>query len=141
MYQFRQMAQAEEHKLHTIYGVGNIPGDTDFREVLDGVDLSQLREGFAKLIEHFITRDDLTSRFHVWKDSTAVSVDGVEHFCSKKVACPHCLTRNHRDGSTTSYHSMLSAAIVHPDRSEVFPLDHEPIVNEDTPPSICWGFW
>ena len=26
---------------------------------------------------------------------------------------------------------MLSAAIVHPDRAEVFPLDHEPIINED----------
>lgn len=131
MYQFRQMAQAEEHNLHTIYGVGSIPEDTAFREVLDGVDPSQMRQGFAKLFQHFITRHDLASRYRAWRDFTVVSVDGVEHFCSKKISCSHCLKRNHRDGSTTNYHSMLSAAIVHPDRAEVFPLDHEPIINAD----------
>jgi hypothetical protein len=131
MYQFRQMAQAEEHNLHTIYGVGSIPEDTAFREVLDGVDPACLREGFVRLFGHFSARTDLACRYHAWRDFTVVSVDGVEHFCSKKVSCPHCLTRNHRDGSTTNYHSMLSAAIVHPDRAEVFPLDHEPIVKAD----------
>ena len=41
------------------------------------------------------------------------------------------MRRKHRDGSTSYFHSLLSAAIVHPDRSEVFPLDHEAIVRGD----------
>lgn len=131
MYQFRELAQAEQYNLHTIYDLGAIPEDTAFREVLDGVDPAYLRQGFAKLFQHFIGCKALAQRYHAWQTFTVVSVDGVEHFCSKKISCPHCLTRKHRDGSASNYHSMLSAAIVHPDRAEVFPLDHEPIVNAD----------
>lgn len=41
------------------------------------------------------------------------------------------MKRLHRDGSTSYYHSMLSAAIVHPNQSEVFIADNEPIVKQD----------
>ncbi|MFK8164702.1 MAG: transposase [Lewinella sp.] len=131
MLQFRTMTQAEEYNLGSVYGVGPIPSDTQFREVLDGVNPDQLRGSFRRLFDHFSAQSTLRKAYFAWKDYTCLSIDGVEHFCSKKVSCKHCLTRKHRDGSTSHYHSMLSAAIVHPDQAEVFPLDHEPIVKED----------
>jgi hypothetical protein len=60
-----------------------------------------------------------------------VSCDGVEHFSSKKVNCPCCLSKKHSDGSTTYHHNMLCAALVHPDKREVFLLDAEPILQQD----------
>lgn len=130
MYQFRKLAKVEEHNLGTVYGLGPIPSDNGLRKVLDGVCPEALRKGFKKLCDHFHS-SGLSSRYHAWRDYTVVSVDGVEHFCSKKISCAHCLQRKHRDGSQSNYHCMLSAAIVHPDCSEVFPLAHEPIVRED----------
>ena len=41
------------------------------------------------------------------------------------------MKRKHRDNTRSYYHSMLSAAIVHPDQKEVFILDNEPIVKQD----------
>jgi len=41
------------------------------------------------------------------------------------------MQRRHRDGSSSYYHAMLSAAIVHPEKKEVFILDNEPIVKQD----------
>lgn len=130
MYQFRMMSQVEECNLNTVYRLGPIPSDNGLRKVLDGVDPQALREGFTKLSDHF-KNSDLLNRYHAWQDYIVVSVDGVEHFCSKKVECAHCLHRKHRDGSQSNYHCMLSAAIVHPEHSEVFPVDHEPIIRAD----------
>jgi len=131
MYQFRKMAQVEEQNLSTVFRMGPIPGDNGLRKVLDGLDSERLRHGFVKLQEHLMGSAELVRRYRAWQDYLVVSVDGVEHFCSKKVSCPRCLTRKHRDDSQSNYHCMLSAALVHPDRSEVFPLDHEPILRSD----------
>ena len=131
MYQFRKMAQVEEHNLSTVFRLGPIPSDNGLRKVLDSVDANQLRQGFARLGEHLLSCQQLKRAYQTWQDYHVVSVDGVEHFCSKKVSCPHCLTRKHRDGTQSNYHCMLSAALLHPQQAAVFPLDHEPIIRAD----------
>ena len=65
MYQFRQMAQAEEHNLHTVF---------DFREVLDGVDPAALRQGFSELFQHFIQRSDLAHSYRAWRRDGAADM-------------------------------------------------------------------
>src|SRR2546427_11772758 len=45
--------------------------------------------------------------------------------------CASCLHKVHRNGSSTYYHQMLGAAIIHPDVREVIPLMPEPIVKQD----------
>jgi len=131
LYQFQQMAQTEEHNLHQVYKIGAVPSDNGLRKVLDGLSPEVLRAGFERLTKYLLSNNELRRRYHAWKDYTIVSVDGVEHFCSKQVSCEHCLNRKHRDETTSYYHSMLSAVIVHPEHAEVFPLDHEPIVKQD----------
>lgn len=41
------------------------------------------------------------------------------------------LKKEHKDGSVTYYHQMLSSVIVHPERKEVIPIGAEPIVKQD----------
>ena len=130
LFQFRTLSQAEDHNLSTVYRIGNLPSDNGLRKVLDGLDPAALRAGFAHLTEH-VKDTGLLQRYVVWQDYVAVSVDGVEHFCSKKVSCPRCLQRRHRDGSVSHYHAMLSAAMVKPGLAEVLPLDHEPLTQQD----------
>ena len=130
LFQFRTMSQAEDHNLSTVYQIGRIPSDNGLRKLLDGLDPAALRSGFAHLARH-VRACGLLRRYVVWQGYVAVSVDGVEHFCSKKVSCPHCLERRHRDGSVSHYHAMLSAVVVKPGLAEVLPLDHEPMTQQD----------
>lgn len=130
LFQFQNMAQAEEYNLSSIYRIGEIPSDNGLRKILDGVDPTELRAGFKKLFSY--TQDTgLLSQYYGWRDYLVVAIDGVQHFQSKKVSCPHCLQRKHRDQTISNYHCMLSAAIVCAGKSEVFPFDHEPIVRQD----------
>ncbi len=130
LFQFQRLAQAEEHNLATIFRVGRIPSDNGLRKLLDGVRPEELRAGFGRLLDH-LRGAGLLRRYFVWRDYVAVSIDGVEHFNSKRVECPQCLHRKHRDGTIDHYHAMLSAALVQPGVAEVFPLDHEPIIGRD----------
>ena len=90
LFQFRTMSQAEDHNLSTVYKIGRIPSDNGLRKVLDGLDPAALRVGFARLAEH-VRASGLFERYHIWQDCVAITVDGVEHFCSKKVSCSRCL--------------------------------------------------
>jgi hypothetical protein len=71
-----------------------------------------------------------------------LSLDGTGYFSSPKVHCAPCAEQHHRNGTTTYYHQMLGAVLVHPDHKEVFPLAPEPMAQRKTmasatPPSAC----
>ena len=130
LFSFQKRSQAENSNLATVYGIQQIPSDNGLRKILDGVSPRLLRQGFHLLFKQ-VKRLGILDKFRYFDNHFVVSIDGVEHFCSKKVSCVHCLERKHRDDLVTYHHSMLSAAIVHPEEKEVFILDNEPIVKQD----------
>jgi hypothetical protein len=130
LFSFRKRSQAEHSNLQSVYGIGEIPSDNTLRNILDQVCPNALRKGFHGLFKR-IRRLGILDQYRYWRKHVVVSVDGVEHFCSNKINCPYCMKRQHRDGTTSYYHSMLSAAIVCPDQKEVFVLDNEPIIKQD----------
>ena len=60
-----------------------------------------------------------------------LSLDGTGYFSSKKVHCAQCGEKHHRNGTTTYYHQMPGAVLVHPDFKEVVALAPEPILKQD----------
>jgi hypothetical protein len=130
LFSFRKKTTAENSNLSKIYGINKIPTDNTLRAILDKVSPRKLREGFHDLFK-VIEKLGLLKKYRYLDKHLIISVDGVEHFCSKTIHCKHCMERKHRDGSSSFYHSMLSAAIVHPDKKEVFILDNEPILKQD----------
>ena len=130
LFSFRKRSQAEDSNLQTVYGIKQIPSDNGLRKALDGIASTYLRKGFTLLFKQ-IEQLGIINKFRYFNRHFIVSIDGVEHFCSKKVSCPHCLEHRHRDGQTTYLHRMLSAVIVHPEQKEVFVLDNEPIIKQD----------
>lgn len=130
LFSFRKRSKAEDSNLTEVYGIEKIPSDNGLRKMLDEVCPKKIRKGFHQLFKRISELGGL-NKFRYWHKHFVVSIDGVEHFCSKKVSCDQCMKRKHRDGSESYYHSMLSAAIVHPDEKEVFVLDNEPIVKQD----------
>jgi len=118
------------HNLKTLYGVEKAPCDTQLRERLDLVDPQQIRGVFKKIFS-FLQRGKVLEKFRFLDKYYLLLADGTGYFSSKTVHCPNCCEKHHRDGSTTYYHQMLGAAIVHPDRKEVIPICPEPIMKGD----------
>jgi hypothetical protein len=79
----------------------------------------------------YLKKIGIVKDYRYLENHILISVDGVEHFSSQKIHCECCLSKTHRDGSVTYTHSMLCAAMVHPDKSEVFVIGTEPIQCQD----------
>ncbi len=58
-------------------------------------------------------------------------MDGTQYFSSKKLHCPNCSTRQHKDGSTTYFHSVVTPVIVAPGQDKVIALEPEFILPQD----------
>jgi DDE family transposase len=127
---FEEQTKREKENLKSIYHIETIPSDTQMRAALDPIDPNPIRDVFASLFEK-LRESGVIKEYEYLKGHIIVSVDGVEHFYSTKVHCDHCTTRTNRNGETSYHHSGLAAVIVHPDHEEVFPLDFEPILNQD----------
>src|ERR1700751_231245 len=81
----------------SIYGIAQVPCDSQMRAVLDLLDPDHLRPSFsdvfrplqrAKVLERFVYRDGCY----------LLSLDGTTYFSSSQIHCPSCLVRHHRGG-------------------------------------------
>lgn len=130
--QFDQDREAEvvKHNLHTVFGIDQIPSDTQMRERLDEVNPNQLRKTFKSLFAQ-CQRSKKLELFKYYNQKYLLPLDGTGYFYSKNVHCDNCCTKHHRDGTTSYYHQMLSGAIVHPNYKVVLPFAPEPIMKSD----------
>lgn len=116
--------------MHSLFHITKVPCDTYLRERLDEVDAKSLRRCFTKLFAN-LQRSKYLERFTSFRGKYLMSVDGTGHFSSKTVHCDQCCQKKHKDGTTSYYHQLLQAAIVHPDMKQVVPLAPEAITKQD----------
>jgi hypothetical protein len=127
---FDQRRQEPNSNLHTVYGIDQIPCDSQLRDILDPVDPEFLRPCFTDLFRH-LQRGKALEPLVFFEGHYLLSFDGSEYFSSQKIHCPHCLEKHHRNGTITYHHQLLAAVLVHPDFREVIPLMPEPILKQD----------
>lgn len=127
---FREQFPQRSENLKRIYGIERIPEDTALREGLDGIDPGLLQAQFKPMLERLRAEGVVENR-QVLGGYTLLAGDGTQHFCSSSRSCPHCLTKQHRNGSTTYHHQLLAAVWVQPGEKTVFPVAVEPIVRQD----------
>lgn len=127
---FRQQFPLRSENLKRIYGIEQIPEDTALREGLDGVNPIALQAQFKPLVDR-LRQEGMVQKRQVLDGYTVLAGDGTQHFCSGSRSCAHCLTKEHRNGSTTYHHQLLGAVWVQPGEKTVFPIAVEPIVRQD----------
>ena len=115
--------------LSKLYGVEHAPCDSQMRELLDGVDAELLSGAFAE-VHRYLQREGLLQDYR-FLGGYLVSMDGTEPFESAKIHCAQCCERMLKNGEVRYYHQGLTAAIVHPQRRQVFALPAEPMVRQD----------
>lgn len=116
--------------LRTLFGIGQIPSDTQMREILDEVDPERLRPVFGDVFRQ-LQRGKALERLVFSAGAYLLSLDGTGSFSSPTIHCDSCQVKKHKDGSVTYQHQVLGAGIVHPDLKEVIPLAPEPIQQQD----------
>ena len=116
--------------LNALYGVEHAPSDTRLRERLNVLDPRHLRPRYQALFGP-LQRGKGLEGFAYRDDHYLLSLDGTGYLSSQTIHCAPCAAKHHRNGTTTDYHQMLGAVLVHPDGQDVFPLAPEPILKPD----------
>jgi len=119
-----------DSNLKALFGIEQIPSDTQMREILDPVDPEHLRPSFGNVFRQ-LQRGKALEAFEFYDGCYLLSLDGTGYFSSQKIHCPFCQVKEHKSGVVTYEHQMLAAVIVHPDLKEVIPLAPEPIQKQD----------
>jgi hypothetical protein len=123
-------ARRNDENMKRLYGIRQIPSDTQMRAILDPLDPVTLRPVFNDIFRQ-LQRGKVLEQFVFHKGGYLLCLDGTGYFSSDKIHCACCLEKVHRTGETTYAHQMLGAALVHPDKKEVIPLAPEAIVKQD----------
>ena len=139
----RAMAKKRQRcNLQTIFGVQEIPSDTQMRDIFDGVEVESLRGLLPHLWEK-VRRAGWGGRFTTTLPSGqhqgtyyTVALDGSEYFRSTQVQCSHCLRQPDSKGRVYYSHLIVGATVVQAGSHQVLPLDVEEVRNataESTP--------
>lgn len=116
--------------LKRLFHVSDVPCDTQLRVRLDSISPDIIRPAFRRIFT-LLQRGKELEHFQFMQNHYLISVDGTGVFSSKAVHCDNCCVKEHRDGSKTFYHQILSAAMVHPEQQVVIPFAPEPIMKTD----------
>jgi len=127
---FQEQTRIERSNLKQIYRIRAIPADSQMRAILDQVEPASVRWIFPSVFT-LLRRAGVIKEYQYWHKHVLVSIDGVEHFNSRKIHCSNCTTKVSRDGTISYQHRALAAVIVHPEQKQVLPIDFEPVVCQD----------
>jgi hypothetical protein len=117
-----------EDNLQRVYGIERVPCDTAMREILDPVEPESLRPAFKHVFRQ-LQRGKVLEEMVFVEGHYLLALDGTGYFSSNQIHCASCLEKQQRNGTVTSSHQMLGAALIH--KREVIPLMPEPIVKQD----------
>ena len=81
----------------TLFGIGRIPSDNYIRGALDEADPGLLLPCFERM-ETLLAEPAMRQAFGRLGGRTLVAFDGTQYFCSQKLRCPKCLTRERSNG-------------------------------------------
>ncbi|MFM7716703.1 MAG: ISNCY family transposase, partial [Microcystis sp.] len=82
----------------SLFSIEKIPGDNQIRNLLDPVPASHVSRTFQKVYQ-WLKEKGVLKKFLYLDGEILVALDGTEYFSSKKINCPHCNCRNHRNGT------------------------------------------
>lgn len=130
--QFQQRLQDAEHRsnLKTLFAVSEIPKNSQLRQVLDSVN-SDIFAPIFKVFYQRLQRGKHLEQYQLFPGQYYFPIDGSQFYHSKEVNCEQCLTKAHRDGTTSYSHQVLQGGIMHPDCKQVIPFMPEQICNSD----------
>jgi len=119
-----------KNNAETIFGVHKIPTDTHIRNLLDPIAPELLFPLFDRIYS-FLVEQGYIAELLTSDGLLLIALDGTWFFSSEQIKCESCQTKNHRNGTTTYYHSAITPVIVKPETNQVVSLPPEYITVDD----------
>jgi len=102
-------ARRNDQNMKTLFGIGQIPSDTQMREILDPLEPDLLRPVFNDVFRQ-LQRGKALEPYAFHDGGYLLALDGTGYFSSNKVHCDSCLEKkNKQTGEVTYQHQMLGA--------------------------------
>jgi len=123
--------------LETLFAVGQLPSETQMRDLLDDTDAKEVRKLLPIIFERMRRAgwlSDYQTRIEDGKQAGSyyvVALDGTDYFSSTKIDCSNCLRRKDREGQLHCYHAVVAATLVKYRSHQILPVDAEMIANSD----------
>ena len=114
----------------TLFGIDKIPCDNQIRALLDPIPANLLLPVFEQTFK-MLQETNVVDEFRSFNNDLLIALDGTWFFSSNKIHCQNCLTKEHRNGTTTYYHNALLPVVMVPGSSRVIPLAPEFIRPQD----------
>jgi len=128
-FQRRMRERQRRSNMASIFGVTEIPSDTQIRTLIDRIE----PETFGGIFnESLLIADEykVLDSYRVLDGGVLIALEGVWYHSSENIHCKRCLHKS-KDGVTTYYHTILAGTIVKPGETAVLPVMGELIGNED----------
>jgi len=91
-FQRRFEKKTERSNLQTMFGVEKTPQDSQFRNILDEIDPSEIESAFPRLFA-ILDNSKVLERYRFIDGKYLLDVDGTGTFSSDKIHCDSCLTQ------------------------------------------------
>jgi len=127
-FQRRFQDSIQRNNLSTVFGVKEIPGDSQLREIIDGHSYEPLYGVFEEYFKRF-QRGKHLEEYRFLGEYYLISIDGTEYFGSEKIGCMKCLRKKSKEGGVRYYHQILQATLVASGKRQVMPFGPEFIRN------------
>ncbi len=114
----------------SLFGIKKIPCDNQIRNLLDPIPAATIFGSFQQVYQ-WLKKQGVIKKFFYLDEEILIALDGTEYFSSKKISCPHCNCRNHRNGTTTYFHGCVTPIVVSPEQKQVINLEPEFIKKQD----------
>ena len=114
----------------SLFGLKEIPCDNQIRNLLDPIPGATIFGSFQEVYQ-CLKKQGVIKNFFYLEGEILMALDGTEYFSSKKISCPHCNCRNHRNGTTTYFHGCVTPIVVSPNQKQVINLEPEFIKKQD----------
>ena len=114
----------------SLFGIAQIPGDSQIRAMLDPVEPAHFFPVFAEVIAALRDTGGL-DEMRVLGGRILIALDGTEFHCSDKIHCPNCSHRQRGRKGTEYFHTLLGASIVAPGHNRAVPLPPEFVAPQD----------
>jgi len=95
-FQIRMEEDQQQNNVSSLFGVKDIPKETQMREIIDGVDSEDIRPVFKELYKRLQRNKDL-EKYQIFPSIYYFPIDGTQFFSSKEINCEHCLVKRHKE--------------------------------------------
>ncbi len=114
----------------SLFAMTQTPSDNHIRDLLDPVPPAMVFPVFSYAVDALHELGHLEPYRSINGD-LLMAMDGTEYFSSSKIHCKNCSVTEHKNGSITYSHTVVTPVIVAPGNPRVIPLEPEFVTPQD----------